>query len=53
MQKLSAKLSVGDPHGISEKGCAGRPPCSPPLISPPTLYLLQMWAVTCALIYLS
>jgi len=35
MQKLSAKLSVGGPHGISEKGCAERPPHSPPLISAP------------------
>jgi len=33
MQKLSAKLSIGGPHGISEKGCAGQPPRSPPLIS--------------------
>ena len=35
MQKLSAKLSIGGPHGISEKGCAGRPPRSPPLIATP------------------
>jgi len=35
MQKLSAKLSIGGPHGISGKGCAGRQPRSPPLISAP------------------
>jgi len=35
MQKLSAELSIGGPHGISERGCAGRPPRSPPLISAP------------------
>ena len=35
MQKLSAKLSIGGPHGISERGCAGRPPCLYPLISAP------------------
>jgi len=35
MQKLSAKLPIGGPRGISEKGCAGRPPRSPPLIFPP------------------
>ena len=28
IQKLSAKLSIGGPHGISEKGRAGRPPRS-------------------------
>jgi len=39
IQKLSAKLSIGGPHGISEKGCAGRPPRSPPLIPAPDYYL--------------
>jgi len=34
-QKQSAQLSIGGPHGISEKGCAGRPPHRPPLTSAP------------------
>jgi len=35
MQNLSAKLTIGGPRSISEKGCAGWPCCSPPLISVP------------------
>ena len=35
MQKLIAKLPIGGPHTISEKGCAGWLPRSPPLLSAP------------------
>jgi len=51
-QKQSAQLSIGGPHGISEKGCPGYRLIGLLWHPPPIIYLLRMWAMIWALIYL-